>query len=142
MIFTINIYDFSVKRQQIAPKKIYGIDLGLINSIGFQFSPNTGKLLENLVYLALRRRYNEIYYYTSPENYEVDFYLPDVRQLIQVTQHMNDPGTRQRELRAIDAAVQNIKVEQALILCENNEEQQVVGGIPVKTRSIAEWLLD
>lgn len=142
LIFTINIYDFSVKRQQIAPKKIYGIDLGLINAIGFQFSPNTGKLLENLVYLALRRRHNQIYYYTSPENYELDFYLPDLRQLIQVTQHMNDPGTRQRELRAIDAAIQNIKVEQALILCENNEEQQVVGGIPVRTRSIAEWLLD
>ena len=141
LIFTVNIYDFSVKRQQIAPKKIYGIDLGLINAIGFQFSPNTGKLLENLVYLALRRRYNEIYYYISPENYEVDFYLPDVRQLIQVTQHMNDPGTRQRELRAIAAAVKNIKVEQALILCENNEDQQILGGIPVKTRSIAEWLL-
>jgi len=142
LIFTVNIYDFSIKRQQIAPKKIYGIDLGLINAIGFQFSPNTGKLLENLVYLALRRRYNEIYYYISPENYEVDFYLPDVRQLIQVTQHMDDPGTRQRELRAINAAVQNIKVEQALILCENNEEQQVMGGVPVSTRSIAEWLLD
>ena len=68
--------------------------------------------------------------------------VPDLRQLIQVTQHMNDPGTRQRELRAIDAAVQNIKVEQALILCENNEEQRVVGGIPVRTRSIAEWLLE
>ena len=142
LIFTINIYDFSVKRQQIAPKKIYGIDLGLINAIGFQFSPNTGKLLENLVYLALRRRFNEIYYYISPENYEVDFYLPDVRQLIQVTQHMNDPGTRQRELRAIDSAAQNIKVEQALILCENNEEEQVVSGIPVITRSIAEWLIE
>ena len=55
---------------------------------------------------------------------------------------MNDPGTRQRELRAIAAAVQNINVEQALILCENNEEQQVVGSIPVRTRSISEWLLD
>jgi hypothetical protein len=55
---------------------------------------------------------------------------------------MNEPGTRQRELRAIDAAVQNIKVEQALILCENNEEQQFVGDIPVSIRSIAEWLLD
>jgi predicted AAA+ superfamily ATPase len=142
LIFTVNIFDFSVKRQQIAPKKIYGIDLGLINSIGFQFSPNTGKLLENLVYLALRRRFTEIYYYTSPKNYEVDFYLPDMRQLIQVTQNMNDPRTRQRELRAIDVAVQHIKVEQAMILSEDNEEQLFVGGIPVKIRSIAEWLLE
>lgn len=142
LIFPLTIYDYSVKRQQIAPKKIYGIDLGLINAVGFQFSPNTGKLLENLVYLALRRQSAEIYYYTSPENYKVDFYLPEQRQLIQVTQHMNNPGTRERELRAIEAAAQYIKVERGLILSESNEPQQVVDGVPVQICSIAEWLLD
>lgn len=141
LIFSLNIYDYSVKRQQIAPKKIYGIDLGMIHSVGFQFWPDTGKLLENLVFLALRRQTAEIYYYTSPENYEVDFYLPDRRQLIQVTQHLNHAGTREREFRAIDAATQHIKVEQALILCESNEPQQVVGGVPVEICSISEWLL-
>ena len=141
LVFTLNLYDYSVKRQQIAPKKIYGIDLGLINAIGFQFSPNTGKLLENLVYLALRRQTNEIYYYTSPENYEVDFYLPDRGQLIQVAQHMKNPKTREREFRAIKAAIPHIKVKDALILSESNDERQVVGGIPVETRSITEWLL-
>jgi predicted AAA+ superfamily ATPase len=141
LIFTLTLYDYSVKRQQIAPKKIYGIDLGLINSVGFQFSPNTGKLLENLVYLALRRQTNEIFYYTSPENYEVDFYLPDRGQLIQVAQHMKNPETRAREFRAIEAAIPHIKVKDALILSESNEERRVVGGVPVETRSIAEWLL-
>lgn len=141
LIFTLNIYDYSVKRQQIAPKKIYGIDLGLINAIGFQFSPNTGKLLENLVFLALRQQTNEIYYYTSPESYEVDFYLPNSRQLIQVTQHMDNPNTRKREVRAIEAATHHLKVEQALILSEVSEGPQMIGGIPVEIRSIAEWLL-
>ena len=56
LIFTSNVYDYSVKRQQVAPKKVYAIDTGLVNAVGFSFSPNTGKLLENLVYLALRRR--------------------------------------------------------------------------------------
>ena len=93
------------------------------------------------MYLALRQQSNEIYYYTSPENYEVDFYLPDRGQLIQVTQHMKNPATREREFRAIEAASQHIKVKQALILSENNEDLQIVGGIPVETRSIAEWLL-
>lgn len=142
LIFPINVYDYSVKRQQIAPKKMYGIDLGLIHSVGFQFSPNTGNFLENLVFLALRRKTAEIYYYMSPENYEVDFYLPDQRLLIQVTQHMNHPETREREFRAISAATQHLKVEQALILCETNEPVEVIGGIPVEIRSIAEWLLD
>ena len=56
LIFTLNLYSFSVKRQQIAPKKVFGIDTGMINSVGFHFSPNTGKLLENLVFLTLRQQ--------------------------------------------------------------------------------------
>lgn len=142
LIFTLNIYDYSVKRQQIAPKKIYSIDTGLINSIGFKFSPNTGKLLENMVFLALRRETREIYYYMSPEGYEVDFYLPESRQLIQVTQHMANPGTREREFRAVEAATQHLKVESALILSEVNEGSTRVGGVPVSIRSISEWLLE
>jgi len=142
LIFTLNIYDYSVKRQQIAPKKIYSIDTGLINSIGFKFSPNTGKLLENLVFLALRREARDIYYYMSPEGYEVDFYLPESRQLIQVTQHMANPGTREREFRAVEAATQHLKVESALILSEVNEGSTRVGGVPLSIRSISEWLLE
>lgn len=55
LIFTTNVYDFSVKRQQVAAKKVYAIDTGLASAIGFSFLPNTGRLLENLVFLALRR---------------------------------------------------------------------------------------
>ena len=142
LVFTLNLYDFSVKRQQIAPKKVYGIDTGLLNTIGFQFSPNTGKFLENLVFLALRRQTGEIYYYTSPEGYEVDFYLPEKRQLIQVTQHMEHPETRAREFRGIEAAAQHLRIEHTLILSEKNEEPKGMGEISVEIRSIAEWLLD
>ena len=85
LIFTLNVYDYSLKRQQIAPKKTYCIDTGLSNAVGFSSSPNTGKLMENLIFLALRQKTEEIYYYLSPEGYEVDFYLPESRQLIQVT---------------------------------------------------------
>ncbi len=142
LIFTVYLYDYSVKRQQIAPKKIYCIDTGLVNTIGFQFLPNTGKLLENLVFLTLRQQTNEIYYYTSPEGYEVDFYLPDRRQLLQVTQHMANQNTREREVRALEAAVQHLDVEHALILTEANENTIDIAGIPVEIRSISEWLLD
>ena len=55
---------------------------------------------------------------------------------------MKDPETRPRELRAIAAAANNFRVDQALIPSEKNEETQNVGGIPVKIRSIAEWLLE
>jgi hypothetical protein len=60
LIFTVNVYDYSVKRQQIAPKKVYAIDTGLASAVGFAFSANTGRLLENQVFLALRRQTPDI----------------------------------------------------------------------------------
>jgi len=141
LVFTMNLYDFSVKRQQIAPKKIYCIDSGLSNAVGFGFSPNTGKLLENLVFLTLRQQTKEVYYYTTPGGFEVDFFLPEKQQLVQVTQTLENPTTRERELRALAEAVQSTKVKSAMILSNSNEDGVEVNGIPVEVRSTAEWLL-
>jgi uncharacterized protein len=142
LLFTLNRYDFSVKRQQIAPKKIYYIDTGLANAVGFSFSPNTGKLLENLVFLALRQHSPEIYYYITPTGYEVDFYLPGKRQLIQVAQHLENPSTREREMRALEDAVQGVNANSALILSDTNAKSFEIHGVKAEIRTIAEWLID
>lgn len=142
LVFTVNRYAFSVKRQQIAPKKIYCIDSGLSNAVGSGFSPNTGKLLENLVFLALRQKVKEIYYYTTPGGLEVDFYLPEKQQLVQVTRSLGDPATRERELRALADAIQSVKVKSTLILSDSNEDGLELNGVPVEVHSAAEWLLN
>ncbi len=142
LLFTLNVYDYSVKRQQIAPKKIYSIDTGLANAVGFGFSPNTGKFLENLTYLALRRKTKDIYYFSSPGGYEVDFYLPQQQQLIQVTQNLDHPEIRDREFRALQDAMQIVKVQNALILADSNADTIEINGIPVEIHSAAEWLLN
>ena len=120
LIFTTNVYDFSVKRQQIAAKKVYGIDTGLVSAVGFSFLPNTGRLLENLVFLALRRRTREIYYYAAAGGNEVDFYLPESRALIQVSQSLAQPATREREVRALTDAMRSLGLDHGLILTEGN----------------------
>jgi predicted AAA+ superfamily ATPase len=142
LVFTLNLYDFSVKRQQIAPKKIFCIDCGLSNAVGFGSSPNTGRLLENLVFLTLRQKVKDIYYYTTPGGFEVDFYLPEQRRLVQVTQNLDNPATREREMRALSDAIPSVKVEAALILCDSNEAGFEIKGVPVEVRSTVGWLLD
>lgn len=141
LLFTTNVYDFSVKRQQVAPKKVYVIDTGLANAVGFSFSPNTGRLLENAVFLALRRRTREVFYYTSPGGFEVDFYLPATRELIQVAQNLAQPATRDREVRALIDAMRGLGLSRGLILTDVNAEPQRIDGLTIETRSIAEWLL-
>ena len=127
--------------QQIAPKKNYCIDTGLSNTVGFGFSPNTGKLMENLAFLALRQKTESIYYYLSPEGFEVDFYLPEQRRLIQVTQSLENPSVRERELRALESAAIQLKVERATILTHANEDMVMLGKLQVEIKSMAEWLL-
>lgn len=141
LIFTLNRYAHSVKRQQIAPKKVYYIDTGLVNSVGFLFSPNKGKLLENLVFLTLRQQAKDIYYYVTPGGFEVDFYLPDRRQLLQVSQRIDNTPTRERELRAIEDISKDMHIESALILSDTNENRIEVGGVAVQIQSITEWLV-
>jgi uncharacterized protein len=142
LIFTINVYDYSVKRQQIAAKKVYSIDTGLANAIGFSFSANTGKLMENAAFLALRRKTHEIYYYTTPSGYEVDFYLPESGQLVQVAQNMEHPATRERETRALVDAMEALGLASGLILSDSNAETITRDGFRITTRSLAEWLLE
>jgi predicted AAA+ superfamily ATPase len=141
LIFTLNVYDHSVKRQQIAPKKVYGIDTGLSNDVGFAFSANAGKLLENLVFLALRRKTKEIYYYLSPFGYEVDFYLPETRQLIQVAQNLDDPTTRTEEIRALSDAMRALNLSRGLILWDANAKPIEENGLTIDIRSVADWLV-
>jgi len=141
LIFTLNVYDCSVKRQQIAPKKVYGIDTGLSNDVGFAFSANTGKLLENLVFLSLRRETKEIHYYTSPSGDKVDFYLPETRQLIQVAQSLDDPTTRTRKVRALSDAMRALNLSRGLILSDANAQPIEENGLIMDIRSVAEWLV-
>ena len=141
LLFTINVYDYSVKRQQIAPKKVYAIDTGLANAIGFTFSPNRGKLLENLVFLTLRRQSKEIYYVTTPAGYEVDFYLPESRLLLQVCQELNAPDTREREIRAMIDGLRTYNLTHGLILTDQAAEPIVQDGLTIEVHSVAQWLL-
>ena len=140
LIFTLNKYAFSVKTQQIANKKIYAIDTGLIKSIAFSFSENRGKLLENLVFLALRKSTQEIYYYTTKNNLEVDFYLPKQKILIQVCQTMVEEETQTREVGALEEARKELNIDSAIILTEDDGDI-TTNDIKIKVISIYEWLL-
>ncbi|MBI2039683.1 ATP-binding protein [Candidatus Microgenomates bacterium] len=141
LMFTINKFAFSIKKQQIANKKIYAIDTGLIKSVAFSFSENRGKLLENLVFLTLRRLFEEIYYYTTQNDLEVDFYLPKQKILIQVCQSLADEETQKREVKALIAAMQELNINSAVILTEDEDSVDFENG-KIKVIPMFKWLLD
>ncbi len=97
LFFRINKFDYSVKKQIQNPKKVYSIDVGFPNSLGFKFSRNSEQIFGNLVAIVLKQKGFETYYYRDKN--ECDFVIKDnfvikdknkITQVIQVTHELNE----------------------------------------------------
>ncbi len=124
-------------------KKVDAIDTGIVKQIAFHFSTKQGRYLENVVYLELKRRYKEIYYYKTEEGLEVDFLVREgtkIVLLIQVTESLKDPKVREREYKALNKAIEELKVENGLILTLD-EESADLNYPKIKVEAIYRWLL-
>lgn len=107
MLFTVPLFSESLRKQETSPKKIYAIDNALAQSNTFNLSENFGKLLENLVYLDLKRSGKRVFYYVTKSGYEIDFVTQDRMggfEMIQVVWDLEDSETQEREERALKEA--------------------------------------
>ena len=145
LIFTIPRFSYSLKNQLASAKKAYCVDNGLIEAVAFQFSQNKGKFLENLVFIELKRRYREIYYYKTNNGLEIDFLIRKGKRnalLIQVTEGLGSDKVRRREVNALTSAMDELKIKDALILTEDNEEKIKVKDNTITVIPIYKWLLE
>ncbi len=77
-------FSYSLRKQIVNPRKVYAIDTGLINVNSGSFSEDNGRKFENLVYLYLRQKYREIYYFA--EKNECDFIIVNNGKLVEAVQ--------------------------------------------------------
>jgi predicted AAA+ superfamily ATPase len=118
LIGTVPLFTESLRRSQVTSKKIYAVDAGLIQANIFTQPDNLGRLLENQIYLDLRRENKKIFYYQTQSGYEIDFVTqsPDgKKEFIQVTWDMSDPETRAREERALEEAKKELNLPGKII---------------------------
>lgn len=118
LAFTVSLYSESIRKVHSNPRKIYAIDSGLINAYSLSLSKNYGHLFENLVYLDLRRKGHEIYYYLTNERYEIDFMTKDKNgnlHLYQVVWDDSNPETMEREMRALRIAEKELGIKGEII---------------------------
>jgi hypothetical protein len=141
LLYPLMKFDYSVKKQVANPKKIYFVDPGLINAVAFAFSENRGRLLENIVFIALMKKYGDIFYHR--DRYECDFLVRSGRtivQAVQVTQSLQDDATRQREMRGLVEAMDAHGLDEGTIVTASESAETTVDGRAVHTVPIAEWL--
>ena len=144
-LFTVRIFDASLSRSNTNPKKIYCIDHALVHSTSSGILRNTGHLLENLVFIALRRISTEIFYYRTKNGNEVDFIvrMPDrSRSLIQVCETLADAKTRKRETAALTEAMNEQGLNEGIIVSRNEEDQIVLDGKTIEVVPIWKFLLN
>ncbi len=136
-------YDTSLVNVELGEKKIYSIDIGLNNATEFRFSDNTGKSLENAVFLELRRNYSEIYYHRSQKS-ECDFLIAKngkITHAIQVTYDFSDANTKEREIKGLLEACKNHKLKKATIITCDNEDEIIQDKIKINTIPFYKWAL-
>ena len=142
LLFLVNKYDTSLKKQLQNPKKVYFIDTGLIRRIGFQTEEDNGRLLENLVYVELRRRAKQIYYHK--QKYECDFLIKTktkITEAIQVTWSMFSEETKNREIAGLLEAMELHKLKKGLILTEAEEDEIILRQKTITVMPVWKWLL-
>ena len=145
LLFLINKYSYSYKNQIKSAKKIYPVDLGLINAVSFKFSEDTGRAYENLVFIELKRRSKEIYYYKNTKNQECDFIIKEglkITQAIQVTCDLTDTKTREREINGLLSCLDEFKLKVGIIITDNLEKEEIIDGKKIRYIPIVDWLLE
>ena len=139
-------FSYSLKSQEKLPRKIYSIDTGLAEIIGFRFTNNYGRFMENLVFIELKRRFKKenLFYYLK-DGFETDFVIKQglkTKQLIQVCYKIEDEKTRNRELKSLIKAGEELKCRDLLVITWDYEAEEKFKNKKIIYKSLWKWLLE
>ena len=150
LIIILERFSFKLKNQMIAPKKLYCIDTGIINSVAFSFSEDFGRIMENLVAVELLRRKSygtpdtELYYWKDHQQREVDFVIKkgkNIEQLIQVTSASEHNQIEKREYTGLLKASEELRCKNLLMITWDYEIKETIDGKEITFIPLWKWLL-
>lgn len=129
LLFTVPKFSYSYGKQRASSRKVYSVDTGMSRANTASLSPDLGRLLENLIFLHLRKSGKEIFYYRNQT--ECDFLVKEQNEItraIQVCYRLNDDNLP-RELNGLKDALKDSKAKEGLIVTLDQKDE--VDGIPV-----------
>ena len=142
LIFSIPRFSYSYKQQQVNPKKVYSIDNGFSYANSASFSKDRGKMLENVIFLGLRRKFKDIFYFQ--EKNECDFVVKQKEKIIKAIQvcfELNEEN-KKREIDGLINAMKRFKLNGGVILTYNQEDQFLIEGKKILVKPAWRWLLE
>jgi len=147
LVYVLPRYSHKVGERISGPKKAYLVDNGYIAAKAIQYSPNNGKLMENLVFSELlKKEYkpgHNLFYFKTRNSKEVDFILREglnVKSLIQVAYRVDDLDVRDREVKALIEASDELKCTELIVLTWDYEDQANYAEKKIKFIPVWKWL--
>jgi len=142
LFFTLEHFSYSLKEQKTLPSKIYCIDNGLRNAVSFKFSKDEGKLAENLVFIELKRKDKEVYYWQSERKEEVDFIVKNKDNSLTAINVSYTDEIEEREINALLKFKEKFKkTKDMIIITKNTEKQEKIENKTIKFIPLWKWLL-
>lgn len=143
-------FNRKLKEMKKADRKVYVVDTGFVMARSLELSANSGRQLENMVFVELLRRgfdirKNELFYYHTASGKEIDFVTKKgtkVDTLIQVAYEIAKPKTRSRELDALAVASEELKCSNLLLVTWDTDEQINYKGKDIQIISARNWFLN
>lgn len=146
LFFYLPRFNNKLKLMNKAPKKVYIVDNGFVQSAAFNLSENLGRLMENQVFVELLRRGyvpgQTLFYYRSHNDKEIDFVTRKgqrVERLIQVCYDMSSDKTRRRELDSLIEAAAELRCDKLLVVTNDRQETIQYKGYEINIISIANF---
>jgi hypothetical protein len=133
-------FDYSLKAQTRNPKKVYGIDTGLVSEISLSFSRNTGHIFENMIYNHLRMKYKEILFFNKKG--ECDFVIKEkekITQAIQVCLQLTDENFR-HEYDGLLEAMNYFNLDEGLLITKNETDVFQKDGKTIRVVTARQFL--
>jgi len=123
-------FDYSVVNREMGDKKMYVIDNGLINAITYKFSNDYGTLLENQLFVYLRKKYGEnLFYYSKKQECDFVVFEKDrAKQCIQVSYDVSEKSTLDRELKGLLNAMEYFHTDNGIIITMEYEDTVEIKG--------------
>ena len=141
LLFFIKKFSYSLKEQEVNPRKVYAVDLGLRNIVAFKITKDMGKLFENAVFFELLRKGKEIYYYKK--NRECDFIIKEndkISMAIQVCVELTEEN-KKREYEGLVEAMDQYNLKEGFIINEKEEQIEKIKGKKIHIIPLWKWLL-
>ncbi len=140
LLFTVPQFDYSFKRRIVNAKKIYAIDSGMIKVNSSSFSRDEGRILENVVFIHLKRMGKEVFYFKK--NNECDFVARNAEkklELYQVCLELNEDN-KDREFNGLLEAMEYTNQKSGTIITLNQSDQFEINKKIINVLPAWKWL--